>query len=86
MKKVTLTVVNDAGLHARPAAQLTELAQTFASSITISSSEAESDAKSIIDLLLGGFNKGMEIEVAADGPDEDDAVRAIAELIGNFKE
>ena len=86
MKKVTLTVVNESGLHARPAAQLTALAQTFESAVTIDSGESVANAKSIIDLLSAGFNMGMEIEVSAEGPDEDLAISQIAALINGFTE
>ena len=86
MKKTTLTVVNESGLHARPAAQLTQLAQSFESEITIESAESQANAKSIIDLLSAGFNMGMEIEVTADGPDEERAIEEISALISGFSE
>ena len=86
MKKERLTVVNESGLHARPAAQLTELAQSFDSDVTIEGGGEQANAKSIIDLLSAGFNKGMEIDVITEGSDEDAALEAVCSLIRGFTE
>ncbi|WP_367924673.1 HPr family phosphocarrier protein [uncultured Ruthenibacterium sp.] len=86
------TVINRTGLHARPASVFTNAAKQFSSRITIRNlSLAEEDnvanAKSIISVLTLAMVRGSEIELTADGPDEQQAVDALVELIdGGFGE
>lgn len=83
-------ILNETGLHARPASQFVELAKSFASSITIRKAGTDRkavNAKSIVLLLAEGCNQGALVEIAADGPDEQAAVEGLAALIdGRFGE
>ncbi|MEA5050028.1 MAG: HPr family phosphocarrier protein [Oscillospiraceae bacterium] len=78
------TVVNETGLHARPASDFVLKAKSFESKITIRETESSDEpvnAKSIIRLLSIGIAQGTEIEITADGPDEKEAVDALVALI-----
>jgi hypothetical protein len=46
-----MTVIDESGLHARPAARFVQAASRFASHIVIRNGEREADAKSLISLL-----------------------------------
>jgi phosphotransferase system HPr (HPr) family protein len=84
MQKTLLTILNDVGLHARPAAEFVKLAANYQSSITIrnvNSNSAAVDAKSILSVLTLGVEKGHQIELTCDGQDEMQAILAIRELI-----
>jgi phosphotransferase system HPr (HPr) family protein len=84
MQKILLTILNDVGLHARPAAEFVKLAANYQSSITIrnvNSNSAAVDAKSILSVLTLGVEKGHQIELTCDGQDEKQAILAIRELI-----
>jgi Phosphotransferase System HPr (HPr) Family len=85
MQHSTLTVKNYSGLHARPASQLIELANTFASSVIIKHAEVVADAKSIISLLSAGIKQGTVIELEVEGADEKEAIAAITELINGLE-
>ena len=76
MTERRLTVMDPAGLHARQAARLVQLASRFSSRITIRHSGREADAKSLIEILGLAIGPSTEITLAAEGVDADEAVRA----------
>ncbi len=84
MKKVTLQVNAEVGLHARPAAVFVKQAGQFGCEIQIRNLTADSDwvdAKSILSVLTLGVEKDHAIELEADGPDEQAAVDTLGALV-----
>ena len=79
MKEVTIN--NQVGLHARPATFFIQKANEFKSSIWVEKEERRVNAKSLLGVLSLGIVKGTTVSVIADGPDERDAVDALAELV-----
>lgn len=73
-------VVNELGLHARPAAKIAQVAQSFEAEVALRAGDAEVDAKSILDILTLSAAKGAEVQVTAAGQDAPKAVRAICAL------
>ncbi|MGM0386319.1 MAG: dihydroxyacetone kinase phosphoryl donor subunit DhaM [Actinomycetota bacterium] len=71
------TLVNDIGLHARPAAMLANLAARFDAEVTVNGA----DATSVTDLLLLDLGMGAEVEISATGPEATEAVGAVAALV-----
>ena len=83
----TVTVNNQVGLHARPATFFIQKANEFRSSIWVEKDERRVNAKSLLGVLSLGIIKGMTMDIAADGPDEQEAVEALEELINsNFSD
>lgn len=78
MPEMTLVVADPAGLHARPAARFVQAASRFESRIVIRHGGSEADAKSLIALLALGIRPSSEIVLAADGPDAEAAIAALA--------
>ena len=76
-------VVNETGLHARPASELVKAATAFVSNIKIISGEKIADAKSIINILSLGLKKDDEITLEVEGADESDAFNCIQEMFAN---
>ena len=76
-----VTVVNGLGLHARAAAKFVKLAGTFGSQIRVTRGQRTVDGKSILGLLLLAAARGSHIDIAAEGPDEGEAVTALAGLV-----
>jgi len=76
----TVTIVNTLGLHARAAARFVKLAGSFRSQIRVSRGTRTMDGKSILGLLLLAAARGSQIAIAADGPDEADALEALCGL------
>lgn len=82
-----LTIVNKYGLHARPAMQLVELANGYASKIELTNSTLTVDAKSIMSVMRLGAGKGTTLRLVADGEDADEAADSLARLFaGGFGE
>jgi phosphocarrier protein HPr len=75
------TISNSLGLHARPSAQLTQVASRFQSEVWIARNGRRVNAKSIMGVLMLAAGKGSTVTVDADGPDEQAALDAIAALI-----
>lgn len=82
MPESQIEVINKAGLHARAAAKLAELSGRFASEIQVGH-EKMVDGKSILSLMMLAAVKGTTLTVITSGPDEDEALKAITELINN---
>lgn len=79
MTSTVITIQNEEGIHARPAADFCETAMTFQSKITIRRQEEEQlfEAKSILSVLSLGAVKGDTIILSANGEDESDAIHAL---------
>ncbi|MDE3152554.1 MAG: HPr family phosphocarrier protein [Gemmatimonadota bacterium] len=83
MPERTVTIVNKVGLHARPAAQIVKLASGFRSEITLSRDGLEVNGKSIMGVMMLAAACGAQLLVRADGPDADQALDAIAQLVAD---
>lgn len=75
-----IEIVNRLGLHARAAAKLVHLASSFACRVNVLFAGEDVDAKSILGLLLLAAPQGARLVVRCDGPDDEDAIAAIAAL------
>jgi phosphocarrier protein HPr len=78
MAEIQLLVIDPSGLHARPAARFVQAASRFSSRIVIREDGREADAKSLIALLGLTIRPSSAITLAADGPDADEALAALA--------
>jgi phosphocarrier protein len=75
-----VTIINRAGIHARPAAVLVQAAKDFSSNIYFEKDDDRINAKSIMGILTLAATYGTELKIIADGEDEEQAVQAIARL------
>ena len=71
------------GMHARPAAIFVEAANRFRSEILVSSGEEEVNGKSIMGILMLAATSGTVLTIKAEGEDEAEAAKALANLIEN---
>ncbi len=74
-------IKNQAGLHARPATFFIQKANEFKSQIWVERHERRVNAKSLLGVLSLGIVGDTEITIMADGPDEQEAVAALVELV-----
>jgi len=81
VKTIKLRVVNRSGLHARPAAMFVQTARKFSSKIMLRKAGKIADSKNILQVLALGVDMGDEVEVVAEGPDEDMAIEELAKLL-----
>ena len=76
-------VMNQVGLHARPATFFIQKANEFKCSIWVEVEERLVNAKSLLGVLSLGIVKDTEINLIANGSDEEEAVEALAELLAS---
>jgi multiphosphoryl transfer protein len=76
-----LLIVNSAGLHARPAAVLANVARKFDADVWLQRGDARANAKSISGILRLDVRHGEKVNVVARGSDAQRAVQALAPLI-----
>lgn len=84
MIEKTALITNKTGLHARPASSFVNKAKTFSSCITICMNSETANAKSMISVLGLGIDCGMKVSITASGPDEQEAVTQLVELLENL--
>lgn len=78
--RVVLT--NKHGLHARPAHMWVQTANAYASELRVGRVDGEKvDGKSIIGIMTLAAEHGAELELACEGPDCEDLLRALVELV-----
>ena len=77
------TIVNQEGLHARPAAQIVRLANSFVAEIELGKDGLVVNGKSIMGVMMLAAECGSSIIIRANGPDAEQAVQALAELVAS---
>ncbi len=84
--EIELEVLNELGLHARPAAEFVKCALRFKSTrFTIRRGEETYAATSILEVLMANLDKGTVFTLEADGPEAEEALREFAALMPRFK-
>ena len=78
-----VTVQNSVGLHARPATYFIQKANSYKSSVWVEKGDRRVNAKSLLGVLSLGVVQGMSITLIADGADEEEALKGLAELISS---
>ena len=76
-----VVIHNQVGLHARPATFFIQKANEFKSSIWVEKESRRVNAKSLLGVLSLGIVGGVNINIIADGGDEQEAVDALVHLV-----
>ena len=80
MIRETIQVLNQTGIHARPATKLVKIASTYKSDISIVKNEKTINAKSILGVMGLAMSYNENIELIVDGEDEQQALEKIKGL------
>lgn len=83
MKTFSYTVIDELGLHARPAGLLTKEARQFKSIIKIQKGEKQVAVTQLLMLMSLGVKKGETVEISIEGEDEDVAFETMQEFFKN---
>ncbi|RPJ54691.1 MAG: HPr family phosphocarrier protein [Acidobacteria bacterium] len=89
MLRRVIRVENQLGLHARAAARLVRTASRFESQIKLTSlnNDKETDGKDILGVMLLAASCGTELQITAEGVDEEAAIAELVHLVEeNFQE
>ncbi|MEM7602592.1 MAG: HPr family phosphocarrier protein [Verrucomicrobiota bacterium] len=81
MPTCELTIPNEEGLHARPAAKFVKLANQFSCEIWVEKDDEEINGKSIMGLMMLAAAQGETITLSADGDDADTAIERLTTLV-----
>jgi phosphocarrier protein HPr len=76
-----LLIKNKLGLHARAAARMVQVSNSYTADLTIRFDGQEVDGKSILSILTLACPVGSNIVVRADGSDADQLLAAVERLI-----
>jgi phosphocarrier protein HPr len=79
----SVQIVNEAGIHARPAAEIVKTAARFKSDVTIIKDGLDVNAKSIMGVMMLAAECGSTVVLSADGEDAQNAIDAIASIIAS---
>ena len=80
MTQREITILNRAGIHARPASLIVQTASKFDSQIFLEKDGTKINAKSIMGIITLGASYKTKLVLTADGPDEDKLADAIVHL------
>ena len=83
MLQQEVEIINKLGLHARASAKLTQVAGRFKAQVWVSRIGRRVNAKSIMGVMMLAAAKGATLMVETDGPDEEEALAAVTQLIAN---
>jgi phosphocarrier protein HPr len=79
----SVEIINERGLHARASAKFVKAASQFDAHVTVTRDGATVDAQSIMGLMMLGAGPGSVVEIAAEGPQAEDALDTLAQLIAD---
>lgn len=79
-------ILNELGLHARPAAEFVRAVQKFQCEITIRKGDEHYSAASILEVLSANLDFGARITLEAIGSDAAQALDRLEELLAAFRE
>ena len=87
MKRIDVTLNNEAGLHARPASMFIREVLKYSSDVKVIKDEQEYNGRSIMGILSMGAIKGSKLTIICEGIDENEAIIGLKKLINsNFGE
>ena len=76
-----LLIINQRGLHARASAKFVQLADSFRATISVEKDGIKVGGTSIMGLMMLAASPGCSIRVTASGPEAEQAIAAIEQLI-----
>jgi phosphocarrier protein HPr len=81
-----VTILNELGLHARPAAEFARRANAFRADVWIVKDGKRFSAASLIEILRANLDQGSKAVLEAKGRDAEEAIERLARLLHEFKD
>ncbi|ATD30761.1 phosphocarrier protein HPr [Macrococcoides bohemicum] len=81
MEQQSYVIIDETGIHARPATMLVQTASKFESDIQLEYNAKKVNLKSIMGVMSLGVGKDAEITIYAEGSDEKEAIEAITDIL-----
>lgn len=83
MPSIMVTIQNKLGLHARAAAQFVKLTNRYKAEVVVSKQGRQVNGKSIMGVMMLAASQGSQLMISADGPDADEILARLSDLIQN---
>ena len=80
MFKAKATIRNGAGIHCRPSAILVKAGSAYAGDILVTAESGTCTLTSALECIMLGLEKGAEVSIQVEGPDEETFGKKLAEL------
>ena len=84
--RIEAEILNELGLHARPAAEFVRAVQSCKSVVTLYKEGAAYSAASILEVLMANLDCGTRVEIEAVGEDEEETLQRLTRLLVEFRE
>lgn len=81
-----ITIVNQLGLHARPAAEFVRQANVFRSDIWLTTPSGRFSALSLLEVMRANLDCGAVATLEAVGPDAEEAVARLVKVVAEMKD
>jgi phosphocarrier protein len=83
--RIEVEIVNELGLHARPAAEFVRAVNSFQSEVVLVKEGNTYSARSILEVLTANLDCGSRLVIEAIGPDEEKVLAHLAALLIEFR-
>lgn len=80
MVKTKAVIQNEAGIHCRPTAVITQEASAYDGTVAVLAPAGSCELGSALELMMLGLEQGTQIELQVEGPDEEAAAEKFKEL------
>ena len=80
MTEMTACVRNVNGIHVRPSDVIIRHIADYPGEVRVTSSNGESDLRSILELLTLALEKGAEVAIRVNGPNEESVCQELVDL------
>jgi len=84
MPETEVTLTNEVGLHARPAALFAKAAAGYPADVRLAKADREVNAKSLLSVLTLDVRGGDTVRIVTDGEEAEAALTALAKLVGEL--
>ena len=78
-----VVVRNAQGMHLRPATEFARLALSTGCRVRVRTAGADANGTSVLELAMLGIAQGATLQISAEGPGAEAAVRALVALVDN---
>ena len=84
--RIEVEILNELGLHARPAAEFVRAVHKFKCEVTICKDGETFSGGSILEVLSANLDCGARIAIEAIGPDAEPALTKLQRLLHDFRD
>ena len=81
MKKLTVELKNNQGLHARPSLEIVKIVRKYNSKLKIIKDNIEVDGSNVMELMTLAAEKGQKLILRAEGEDEEMLISELYKFI-----